>query len=170
VAVSGNYAYLVNSGDHWPHQTSADLLIIDISNPSAPNLAGSYMAPGMTTSDVAVSGNFAYVAAFGDGLHIVDVSDPANIRPVGWYDTPSSATGVTVFGEYIYVADTSGGLQILKGYSSDPSVVAFPGDIDNGQTYPFSIKFKVPQGVDFFRTSFTGSAEDVCGNSYTYGG
>jgi hypothetical protein len=43
------------------------------------------------------------------------------------------------------------------------------GDLGPGQSQPFTLKFDVPQGVSSFHTSFTGSAEDVCGNSYTYG-
>ena len=45
---------------------------------------------------VAVSGNYAYVADYGAGLRVVDVSNPANPVEVGYYDTPDCAIGVAV--------------------------------------------------------------------------
>jgi len=44
---------------------------------------------------IQVSGKYAYVAC-GDGLRIVDVSDPANLRAVGFCSTPSPALAVHI--------------------------------------------------------------------------
>ena len=52
---------------------------------------------------VAVSGNYAYVAVGDAGLLVIDVSDPANPRGVGGFDTPGFAQGVAVSGNYAYV-------------------------------------------------------------------
>jgi hypothetical protein len=49
-------------------------VIVDISDKSAPALAGSYDTAGFAR-DVAVSGDYAYVADYDNGLVIVDVSD-----------------------------------------------------------------------------------------------
>ncbi len=68
---------------------------------------------------VAVAGSYAYLASGTNGLHVVDVSDPANPRRVGSCDTPGSAWGVTVTGHYAYVADYYGGLQVID--VSDPA-------------------------------------------------
>jgi hypothetical protein len=57
---------------------------------------------------VAVSGHYAYVADWDAGLQVIDVSDPANPRRVGGYDTPGYALGVAVSGNYAYVADGGG--------------------------------------------------------------
>jgi hypothetical protein len=46
-------------------------------------------------------------------LQVIDVSNPANPQRVGGYDTSGSAYGVTVSGNYVYVADGPGGLVIL---------------------------------------------------------
>ena len=73
--------------------SSNGLQIIDVSNPSAPALVGSYDTAGMA-QDVAVSGTLAYVVNFDDGLEIVDVSHPAVPVRVGIYDTPGHAIGV----------------------------------------------------------------------------
>ena len=47
---------------------------------------------------VTVSGNYAYVAHGVWGLQVIDVSDPANPRRVGGYDTSGYARGVAVSG------------------------------------------------------------------------
>ncbi len=45
---------------------------------------------------------------------MIDVSNPASPREVGFYDTPGYAMGVAVSGPYVYVADGDGGLVILR--------------------------------------------------------
>ena len=104
-AVQGNYAY-VGVGPR--------LVILNISNLANPVVVGQTgVLPGFVV-DVAVAGNFAYVADGGDGLRIIDVSNPAIPTEVGFYDTPGSAAGVAVAGNYAYVADGGGGLVILR--------------------------------------------------------
>ncbi|MCB0295855.1 MAG: hypothetical protein KDG51_11590, partial [Calditrichaeota bacterium] len=51
--------------------------VIDVSNTSAP-LETALLEVGDTAWDVAVSGNFAYLADGLAGLRILDISDPAN--------------------------------------------------------------------------------------------
>jgi len=50
-----------------------------------------------------VSGNFAYLAAGGEGLKVIDVSTPANPQWVGGYNTSGNARAVAVSGHYAYV-------------------------------------------------------------------
>ncbi|MGH8246727.1 MAG: LVIVD repeat-containing protein, partial [Gammaproteobacteria bacterium] len=108
VAISGKYAFVAGAA-----YISAGLEIIDISNPARPQRVGSYRTPsGSDALDVAVSGNYAYVAARFDGLLIVDISNPANPVRIGAYDT-GIAQRVAVFGNYVYVADYFGGLQVI---------------------------------------------------------
>ena len=66
VVVSGTYAYVACS--------FAGLHVIDVSNPTMPMIVGNVSTD--EARDVAVAGNFAYVAA-GFGLQVVDVSNPA---------------------------------------------------------------------------------------------
>ena len=52
--------------------------------------------------------------AAGDyGLGVIDVSDPANPAPVGRCDTPGHTEGVTVSGDYAYLADWQAGLRVV---------------------------------------------------------
>lgn len=96
VAVAGSYAYVAN-GD--------DLRIVDVSTPSSPKEVGAYDIPNNFTRDVAVAGNYAYVAAYRAGLRILDISTPDHPWEAGSYNTPCLAEDVAVAGSYAYVAD-----------------------------------------------------------------
>ena len=104
VAVSGNYAYVVDG--------SKGLMSIDITNPKAPTLAGSYDTAG-SAYNVAVSGNYAYVGDQNNGLVIIDISNPITPTLAGGYDTAGGAGYVAVSGNYAYVADHKNGLVII---------------------------------------------------------
>ncbi len=78
-----------------------------------PQLTGGYDTPGYA-NDVAVSGNYAYIADYDSGLQIIDVSNVTNPKLVSVYSTPDRAKGVAVSDIYAYVADDDlGGLQII---------------------------------------------------------
>jgi pimeloyl-ACP methyl ester carboxylesterase len=62
---------------------------------------------------VAVVGNNAYIAS-GDGLRIINVSNPLVPTEVGFYDTPGYALGVEVVENYAYVADHASGLRVIN--------------------------------------------------------
>jgi len=71
-------------------------------------LIGHYDAPD-TPEEIAIRGNYAYIADYGAGLRIVDISNPASPQEVGFYDTPGMfAWGVAVSGNYAYMADWDG--------------------------------------------------------------
>lgn len=73
--------------------------------------------------DVAVSGNYAYIADWTNGLVIVDVSNPYHPTHVGSYTESSiSSKSVAVAGDYAYVTDMEKGLLILD--ISTPSTPA----------------------------------------------
>jgi hypothetical protein len=66
--------------------------------------------------DVCADGNYAYIAGGLNGLHIFDISDPANPVWVNRVDTPGQAMAVAVSGGYAYVAYNDypqTGLQII---------------------------------------------------------
>ncbi len=65
--------------------------------------------------NIFVRGGYAYVADGGDGIKIIDISDPANLVQVSAFQT-SNARDITVRGDYAYVADGSKGLKILDIY------------------------------------------------------
>ena len=106
----------------------ATLFVVDFSNPALPALVGSCALAGAgkdmaVTAVPAETGGWlisAYVAAGEAGLRIIEVSDPAQPREVGYYDTPwftwRVATDLTSRpGEiYAHVIDKLGSLRIVR--------------------------------------------------------
>ena len=66
-----------------------------------------------TVLDVALVGSYAYVADGWPGLRIIDVSDPAHTREVGFYDTEGFSNAVAVAGAHAFMANGSTGLRVV---------------------------------------------------------
>ena len=81
-----------------------------------------------------MAGTYAYVADYGSGLRVIDVSNPAAPVEIGFYDTPGSASGVAVAGAYAYVADKGSGLEILTSCSAE----LFSDGFESGDTSAWS--------------------------------
>ena len=62
---------------------------------------------------VAVSGRFAFLASDGQGLRVLDISQPEAPEEVAFFNIPASAVGVSVAGDYIYFSAGQDGLHIL---------------------------------------------------------
>jgi len=77
---------------------------------------------------VTVVDNLAYVADWGSGLQVVDVSDPTAPSVFSSVDTPGEATSITVNGSNAYIADNESGLQIID--ISNPSAPSIIGTFD----------------------------------------
>ncbi len=98
-----------------------NLYIIDTNTPSAPSLVALYGEPGVNGfRSMEIEWPFAYTTAWDTGVWIFDLSDPTNPSVVSQYETKGAALGITVHGDYAYVADgtdvawwQSGGLRIL---------------------------------------------------------
>lgn len=123
VAVQGDYAYVAVAEN--------GLRVVDVAQPDSPRLAGSYDAPGSGIGlDVVVAGGRAYIAGSYDdgeedreGLLVVDVGDPANLRGIGSLALPGPAVGVAVNGSYAYVA--AGDLHVVDVSTPEqPSLVS----------------------------------------------
>lgn len=55
--------------------------------------------------DVFACDGRAFIAETDRGLEIIDISDMDHIKTIGRYQTSGCATGVCVYGDYVYVAD-----------------------------------------------------------------
>ncbi|MCK4673989.1 T9SS type A sorting domain-containing protein, partial [candidate division WOR-3 bacterium] len=99
-----NYVYVA---DRWSTR------IINVIDPANPVLIGVYTNLKDFASDVAISGNYAYVTYRSRGLRIVDISNPYFPNEVGFWDTPYIARGIAVSDSYAYVADADSGLRII---------------------------------------------------------
>ena len=104
----GYSPYIVSYEEKIYYANEAGLVIIDVSDPSNPFLAG-YVAltegmPGQfQTNAVDVGGNLAYVTLGGWGLKIVDISDPDHLSVVGVFQDTHNFTDLVVVGERAYV-------------------------------------------------------------------
>jgi len=112
IRVQGQYVYLVSSTG----TASTNLLqIYNVSNPSAPALAGSVQIP-LYGFGLWVSGEYAYVISYVGFssvsiLDVVDISNPASPAIVGSANTGTAGVNVAdikVVGKYAYVAGQSG--------------------------------------------------------------
>jgi len=102
----------------------------------SPTLLGKFGDSYNRSTGVYVSGNIAYVADGGDGLEIIDVSDPTNPALLGRFgDDYNYSRDVYVSGNIAYVADGEDGLEIID--VSDPTNPALLGKF--GDYYNFSI-------------------------------
>jgi hypothetical protein len=102
VAVIGDLAYFVGA---------VGLRIIDVSNPAEPAEIGAILTQGFPLA-VAVSGNYAYLAAGNGGLRIIDISSPQSPIEVGFFAN-AFAQEVVVRGNLVYVAGSDAGLRII---------------------------------------------------------
>src|SRR5262245_54998463 len=113
VATASHYAYA--GAETYP---AAALHIIDVADPAHPSEVGIFSAPGGPSGsarmdapvDIAISGDYAYLATGVTGLRILDISDPAKPVDNCAIYIEGGATGVAVDGDRAYVAKHDTGL------------------------------------------------------------
>lgn len=140
VDVAYNYAYVANDS------TSAQLQIIDISNPSSSTLIKSFELPGVSGSgaignSIFYSGNKIYIGtkkATGPEFHIIGVASSSNPLSLGSKEINADVGAMYVKGNIAYLAtsddeelkifDVSNPVNITQigGYDA-------PGDSENGK-------------------------------------
>jgi hypothetical protein len=108
VEYSGGYAYVIRSGIFY---TLGRLMIMDVSSPLTPVIAGQVGVSG--ANDIAVVGEYGYIASGETGLKILDLEPPESVHKVQEVATQDYAGGVAVDGGYAYVADGKGDLKII---------------------------------------------------------
>jgi hypothetical protein len=94
---------------------------LDVADPGHPVPLGRYAGVAVPAGDLAVAREWVYVAA-GDGLVVVDVTDPTSPAGAGAYrfeTLPGTGRDAAVAGRYAYVAAGEDGLQVVD--LSDPA-------------------------------------------------
>jgi hypothetical protein len=108
IALSGLYAYVAGR--------TAGLIVLDISDPSAPHETGRVAIPG-TSYAVTLAGDYAYVADAEGGLSIVNIADAAAPVVVGSVGTTGGgydiAYDVEVVDGFAYLADFFVGVRVI---------------------------------------------------------
>jgi len=119
VSVDEDLAFVAEARFATPQ--SGLLEIFNVADPTAPQLVGAVATPGWAT-DVAVSSDYAYVLDSysynaGEGLQIIDISDPTQPTIVNHLPLSTSYSLVLV-GDLAFIANYSVGLTIVD--LSDP--------------------------------------------------
>jgi uncharacterized repeat protein (TIGR01451 family) len=104
VALQGTYAY-VGVGPR--------LVVLDVSDPEAPVVAGRGPVLPDLVRGLAPAGDIVYVAAGKSGVLGIDITDSTSPIWRSALDTPGWAHAVAIAGTRLYVADGSGGLRIV---------------------------------------------------------
>ena len=111
--VRGDYAYVTGLN-------TKQMYILDISDPANPTLAGTYTSTAAEVREVALIGNYAYIACSWAGFEVIDISDPSSPTKV---DSTHSGSGVAVAFEfangYGFLANRESGIRVFD--VSDPA-------------------------------------------------
>lgn len=69
---------------------------------------------GGNVQDVELVGQYAYTAEYGQGMRVIDVSDPASMNAVFQYATSQQAFDIYIAATYAYLADGASGVQAFS--------------------------------------------------------
>lgn len=105
ICIDGSRAYMMYSPE--------DLGVYSLASPLSPSFLGVREFTG-TAQDIAVQGDYVFMACGDQGLIVVDVSDMSDVTPPSSArrDT-NSAYGVAVIGTFALIADGAGGLAVI---------------------------------------------------------
>ncbi|MCD4730640.1 MAG: hypothetical protein K8R74_08575, partial [Bacteroidales bacterium] len=103
VKVIGDYCYLLDYKNNFQ--------IIDISKPSKPFKIGSYKILGR---DLLIKEEFAFISDPSNGLTILDISDPENIKKVSVINNTKGAAGMSVDGEFLFLGSFNNWVQVFN--------------------------------------------------------
>ncbi len=125
IYVDDKSAYLSSnrSGDEGEYNESI-LQVIDITNESNPESAGSVQLPGGAW-EIDMAGDFVYVSDLTGGIYTIDVSDDDNPFISGRLNTSGTSYDITVRGNYGYIADGFEGLTIAGLSKEDDTSIPF---------------------------------------------
>lgn len=103
-------------GDSACVLTNYGLNVFDVQNPQQPHFPG--IVPSLFPWDIAVSGDYAFIAKNAEGLGVIDISDPEAPLEVAEVSLAGYVVDVHVDGVYAYVSARSGGMHVVD--ISDP--------------------------------------------------
>jgi hypothetical protein len=119
VSAEGDYAYMLEG---MFSETLRPLLhVVDIRNPAEPRRIGMYEWPHRRPEDpwrFPIQGEFRYEKDAEGDWKVIDISDPANEKPIGTYAAIAATDGVTVAGDFAYRNEN--GLRVID--ISQPAV------------------------------------------------
>jgi hypothetical protein len=115
--------------------------LIDIRDETSPQLISVHGAPGVLYEGMALDGELLVAARHGDGLELIDVSDPYSIQTLSEVTSLVNSWDLVIENGYAFVADGMGGLAVVDIsnplapvhlYSLPCSGGALDVDVENG--------------------------------------
>ncbi len=128
VAVAGMHAYVGGNG----------VAVVEIADPVLPPEVVEVAVEPAGCEDIAVAGDYAYVAGNRYGFYVMDISDPENPYAVANLDSNETglfrADRIAVHGDYVYMADNSSASSPDTGIVwifdvSDPTAPTYAGSL-----------------------------------------
>ncbi|MBI3784771.1 MAG: hypothetical protein HY270_15365 [Deltaproteobacteria bacterium] len=104
IRVRGSFVYMAS--------VDRDLVVAEVSDPSAPRVVAQLSLPG-ETMDVRLHGNRAYLAQEPDGVAIVDITDPVALRLVRTLALPGCAHSIAFSNDRAVVGLLGQGIALL---------------------------------------------------------
>lgn len=141
IVVSGDYVYGANS---------EKLIIFDKSDINNISKVSELNLVSSTLKDIAIRGDYVYVAAESAGVHIVNISNPASPIFIKSFD-PGSAKQIQIVGDYMYVAGSTGGLHILD--MRDPENLIIVSTTDTREAETLKVADDILYLADYWITS-----------------
>ncbi|MSP12881.1 MAG: hypothetical protein EXR62_07980 [Chloroflexi bacterium] len=106
--VGGVIFSMMAHGDYLYLGAGPRLVILNVSDPIHPVFVGQTEVLSDLAYNLAIDGNYAYIANGAGGLVIVNISNPSSPKIVARYPTPGLARDVTVAHGYAYVTSSTG--------------------------------------------------------------
>jgi hypothetical protein len=118
ITVRGQYVYLAAN--------YSGFVIIDVSDPTQPFVAGRSNVGTIPFVRLSLSGNYAYLADGSGGLHVFNIEDVTHPDRVGG-NVHVNASGLFASGDTLYVGERTGGVTITDLYRKDPGAIHLTG-------------------------------------------
>ncbi len=109
MAIKYDYLYVVDG----TAGRRTRIRIFDISSPAQPVEIASFDETPFFIENMEIVGDYLYLAASGEGLKILDVSNPTKLTLIGEYDVSGAAAMVKVQGDYAFIADPLYGIEVV---------------------------------------------------------
>lgn len=106
-----------------PLSSSTSFFIADVSDPTSPQIKGSYGTNGPRFS-ARISGNYAYLAEGSSGVTALNIKNPFSPKKLGAYQTVGIASDIQIVGNDALVAAGTQGMLILDiNYPDTPKAI-----------------------------------------------
>lgn len=120
-----NFEFMNIDGDYLYAGFPYGVGVFDVSDSLNCHLVSTYYL-GENVSDIAISGNYLYVAAHNRGIVVLDKSDPENLTFVGETEVMDEIVTIEVQGDYAFCGGKLSGFHVIDiSTPTSPNRVAF---------------------------------------------